>query len=288
MIDFLENHVLAFASDTQAPMLVEKIWLKSFKNRLATQLLFDDIRIKKPKHLFLLGDVVNLGYSNRQWKPIDGYLKKLKEEGIGLHAIMGNHEVMGKPKKGEAKFQERFPSHKRTGYSFIQNEMAVVLLNSNFAQLSSAEERKQLEWLKQSLDEFDADPAIHFVITCCHHSPYTNSRIVKPSVEVQQKFLPAFFASRKSQLFLSGHCHAFEHFVVGNKDFMVIGGGGGLKQPLRTGIGSLTDLAEKYKPMFHYVLLYPAGDHLKLSSWHLNKEFKGFEVGLEFDVKLRD
>ena len=287
MINFLENHVLAFASDTQAPMLVERIWLRSFRNRLATELLFDDIREKKPKQLFLLGDVVNLGYSSRQWKPIDGYLHKLREAGIGLHAIMGNHEVMGKPKKGEAKFQERFPGHKRTGFSFVQNEMAIILLNSNFAQLSPGEEKQQVEWLTQSFEQFDADPAIQFVITCCHHSPFTNSRIVKPSVEVQQKFLPPFFASKKSQLFLSGHCHAFEHFLVENKDFMVIGGGGGLRQPLRKGIGSLADLAENYKPMFHYVLLYPAGDHLKLSSWHLNKEFTGFEVGLEFDVKLR-
>src|SRR5688572_10004186 len=181
MINFLENHVLAFASDTQAPMLVERIWLRSCRNRLATELLFDDIREKKPKQLFLLGDVVNLGYSSRQWKPIDGYLHKLREAGIGLHAIMGNHEVMGKPKKGEAKFQERFPGHKRTGFSFVQNEMAIVLLNSNFAQLSPVEDKQQTDWLKQSLEEFDADPSIQFVITCCHHSPYTNSRIVRPS-----------------------------------------------------------------------------------------------------------
>ena len=52
--------------------------------------------------------------------------------------------------------------------------MAVILLNSNFAQLSAAEEKKQVDWLKQSLEEFDADPTIQFVITCCHHSPFTN------------------------------------------------------------------------------------------------------------------
>ena len=288
MIDFLENHVMAFVSDTQAPMFVEKLWLRAFKNRLATRLLFEDIRDKKPRQLFLLGDIVNLGYSSRQWKPIDGYLKNIQEAGIGMHAIMGNHEVMGQPKKGEAMFQQRFPGHSRTGYSIVDNGMAVVLLNSNFGQLSAAEEKKQVAWLQRSLEEFDADPSIQFVITCCHHSPFTNSRIVKSSVEVQRKFLPHFFAAKKTQLVLSGHCHAFEHFLVENKDFMVIGGGGGLRQPLRSGIGSLSDLAEEYKPMFHYVLLYPAGDHLKLSSWHINKEFTAFEPGLQFDVKKRD
>jgi hypothetical protein len=52
-------------------------------------------------------------------------------------------------------------------------------------------------------------------------------------------------------LFLSGHCHGFEHYKIGGKDFMVIGGGGGLHQPLKQGEGCLPDLASDYKPLFH-------------------------------------
>jgi hypothetical protein len=131
----------------------------------------------------------------------------------------------------------------------------------------------------------DADAEIQFIIVCCHHSPFTNSRIVKPSTEVQNKFVPAFIESRKSHLFLSGHAHAFEHFKVKGKDFMVIGGGGGLTQPLRQSIGSLTDLAADYKPMFHYLTVAPAGDHLDVISYHLRKDFSGFEEGLKEEIK---
>src|SRR5215213_2539979 len=72
-----DTSLIAFASDTQAPMLVETIWLKAHHNRAATKMVFNDILSTRAGSLFLLGDVVNLGYSNRQWKPIDGYLKNL-------------------------------------------------------------------------------------------------------------------------------------------------------------------------------------------------------------------
>ena len=54
------QNVLAFASDTQAPMLVETILLKPQRNRKATELLFADVLVRQPAAFFLLGDVVSL------------------------------------------------------------------------------------------------------------------------------------------------------------------------------------------------------------------------------------
>ncbi|MES2880741.1 MAG: formate dehydrogenase accessory sulfurtransferase FdhD, partial [Bacteroidota bacterium] len=121
-----DSTVIAFASDTQAPMWVETLWLKSHNNKTATKKLFDDVLQRRPHSFFLLGDVVNLGYSNRQWRPMDKYLEKLRDTGVQVHAILGNHEVMGKPKKGQQKFQKRFPNHVRTGYVEIVDSVAVV------------------------------------------------------------------------------------------------------------------------------------------------------------------
>lgn len=279
------NQLLAFVADTQAPMFVETILLKPFKNRKATDLIFLDISRLQPNSFFLLGDVVNLGYSDRQWRRVDPHLKNFRENEVALYAIMGNHEVMGRPILGEAKFQERFPDHVRTGYDVRINNMAVLMLNSNFQTLSLPDYHRQVTWYSKILQKYDEDPEVEFVITCCHHSPFTNSRVVKPSKEVQRLFVPPFIESRKSQLFLSGHAHAFEHFQVKGKDFMVIGGGGGLTQPLRKGIGTLADLAEDYKPMFHYITLAAVADHLQVRSYHLRKDFTGFEEGLKHDIK---
>jgi hypothetical protein len=266
-------------------MFVETLLLKPYRNRHATDLLFKDISRIHPRCFFLLGDVVNLGYSDRQWRSVDPHLQHLREKSICLYGILGNHEVMGKPRQGQAKFQLRFPDHSRTGYLHVIGTIAVVLLNSNFGTMTPSEIKHQNEWYLKTLEDLDCNADIEFIITCAHHSPYTNSRVVKPSKEVQNMVVPPFIESRKSQLFLSGHAHAFEHFQVKGKDFLVIGGGGGLRQPLKKGIGSLADLAEDYKPMFHYITVASAGDHLQVRSFHLKKDFSSFEDGIKLDIK---
>lgn len=276
--------VLAFASDTQAPMWVETLWLKAHKNRTATRMVFDDILNKNPSSLFLLGDVVNLGYSNRQWKPMDRYIQSLRDKNVKVNALLGNHEVMGRAKKGQQKFQLRFPNHVATGYVEIVDSVAVVMLNSNFNKLSVVENEKQLAWYKKTLNELDADSSVHYIITGCHHSPFTNSKIVGPSTAVQDKFVPPFLQSKKSKLFLSGHCHGFEHYKVEGKDFLVIGGGGGLHQPLKKSDEKNSDLAEAYKPLFHYLTVRRSDEGLQVNSLRLKPDFTGFEQGLSFEI----
>lgn len=266
-------------------MFVETILLRRHNNKKATELLFADVLQRHPAAFFLLGDLVNLGYSSRQWKPIDRYIEALRKKEIPVHAILGNHEVMGRPREGMRKFQQRFPDHQPTGYVVCQNNVAIVLVNSNFSSLSVNEEVAQTIWYRSTLEKLDEDASIDFIITGCHHSPYTNSRIVKPSREVEEKFVPPFLQSRKSCLFLSGHCHAYEHYKVEGKDFMVIGGGGGLKQPLRQGIGTLADIALDYKPLFHYVMAEVLGDSLQVTSYHINNDFTGFDEGRKMLIK---
>jgi predicted phosphodiesterase len=279
------QNILAFVSDTQAPMFVETILLKAHNNRKATELLFKDMLERLPSAIFHLGDVVNLGYSSRQWRAIDRYLEALRLANIPVHGILGNHEVMGRPVEGQRKFQQRFPDHDCTGYLVRNDTVAVVLLNSNFKILSAYQDKRQMQWLQDTLQELDNDPAIHAVVVCCHHSPFTNSRIVRPSREVELRFVPHYLASRKAILFLSGHCHAFEHYKVKGKDFLVIGGGGGLRQPLRQGLGTLADLSLEYKPMFHYITVAGLGDGLAVTSYHIKKDFSGYEEGIKLDIK---
>ena len=278
-----DSNLIAFASDTQAPMWVETIVLKANKNRTATKMVFNDILQGRASSLFILGDVVNLGYSNRQWKPIDRYIENLRSKNVKVNALLGNHEVMGRAKKGQQKFQSRFPNHIHTGYVEITDSVAIVMLNSNFKQMTASDNEKQLDWYKNTLEKLDADSSVQYIITGCHHSPFTNSKIVGPSTAVQQKFVPPFIKSKKSRLFLSGHCHGFEHYKVEGKDFLVIGGGGGLNQPLRKN-GSHPDLAESYKPMFHYLTVRRNCDGLQVTSYQLKKDFSAFEHGLELKI----
>jgi hypothetical protein len=275
---------ILFASDTQSPMWIETLVLKSNNNRAATKSIFNNMLHRDPAAVYLLGDVVSLGSSNKQWRPMDAYLNRLRSKGIKVNAALGNHEVLGQSAKGQKKFQERFPKHNKTGSLDITDSVAVILLNSNFGSLTNAEDADQIGWYKQTLEKLDADPSVRFIITGCHHSPYTNSKIVGSSISVREKFVPFFVQSKKSRLFLSGHSHNFEHFQQQGKDFFVIGGGGGLHQPLKHGQGLIADLSANYKPLFHYLSVQREGDKLKLTSIRLTPDFKDFEDGAKFEI----
>jgi len=101
------------------------------------------------------------------------------------------------------------------------------------------------------------------------------------SLPVQQHFVPSFMQSKKCVLFLSGHSHNFESFKMGGKQFLVIGGGGGVHQPLNTTGQTLPDLAPNYKPQFHYIEVTRRHDSLQVVSRRLKTDFSGFEDGLE-------
>ncbi|QIP11773.1 metallophosphoesterase [Spirosoma aureum] len=282
-----ENHKkeILFLSDTQAPMWVERLVLRAHQNTKATTTIFAEIIRLKPAVLYWLGDIVSLGYRNNKWRIIDQFLAKCTEVGTAVYAIMGNHDVMGRPRKGARNFQQRFPEHSPTGYIKTTDGIAVVMLNSNFSILSVADLVKQQTWYEQALRDLDADPTVNVIIVTCHHAPYSNSKLVGSSKLVQQRFVPAYTKTQKGRLFITGHSHAFERYQFEGKEFLVIGGGGGLRQPLNMSPNRLPDMATTYKPLFHYLAVRREGDGLVLTSYCLRKDFSGFDQGYQFTIQ---
>lgn len=276
--------VIAFASDTQEPMWVEKLVLKQNHNLKATKMIFNDVDSLRPNAFFILGDVVSLGKSKRAWNNIDKYIKQLRKDSIPVYATLGNHEVMFNPAKGTKNFLNRFPLYKPAGYTEVVDSVAVVLLNSNFGAMTTAEIAAQDDWYNRQLALLDRDPAVKLVIVGCHHSPYTNSKIVKPSAAVQSHFAEPFLHSAKCALFISGHSHNYERFQVKGKYFLVIGGGGGLHQPLNANNDIMHDLSADYKPAFHYLKITRIDNKLQVTSRELKADFSGLVDGYTFTV----
>ncbi|MCU0594619.1 MAG: metallophosphoesterase [Desulfobacterota bacterium] len=284
---------MAFVSDTQSPMFPEAIRLSRNNNKLARAKIFDSIVQWQPHSVFHLGDLVALGFWSPSWEAIDAFTDRLRALGTGFHPVMGNHELMLFSKSGEANFQKRFPRATRTGYLRRAGPLAVVLLNSNFKVLTDDERAKQLSWYWETLGELDNDSTVGLVVVACHYSPYTNSKIVSPSAEVQESFVPPFLESAKARIFLSGHAHAAEHFRIHGKDFLVIGGGGGLQQPLLTGPDARwPDLfpQKTEKRMFHYVEGVISGASATFTVRMLNDDFSSFSdvltVRFDFETAL--
>src|ERR1700744_5774816 len=77
--------VIAFASDTQEPMWVETLFLKTDHNLEATRMIFKDVDAIHPAAFFILGDVVSLGRSNGAWRNIDTYIKQTVKDSIPVY-----------------------------------------------------------------------------------------------------------------------------------------------------------------------------------------------------------
>jgi hypothetical protein len=279
-----KHPVIAFTSDTQEPMWVEKLFLKANHNEEATKMIFKEVDALHPAAFFILGDVVSLGKSRSAWSNIDRYIQTARKDSIPVYATLGNHEVMFNTERGTKNFRERFPTYNPAGFTEIVDSVAIVLLNSNFAAMSAYAIAKQDDWYRHQLAALDSNSAVQYIIVGCHHSPYTNSRIVTASTAVQEHFVPAFLHSAKATLFLSGHSHNFERFNVKGKTFLVIGGGGGLHQPLNGNNEKMHDLSEDYKPAFHYLKIKRDALGLLISSRQIKPDFSGFADGFQFEI----
>jgi hypothetical protein len=280
-VDTAAGRGLFFMSDMQLPLKSETFFLKSFRNKEARDKLFGDVVGQNPGTLFMLGDLTELGSSARAWNPLDGFLQSLAATKTAVYAIPGNHEYLALASRGLKNFLKRFPRQWLYGYSSRVDSLAIVLLNSNFDKLGKNELAQQLLWYKTAMDSLDRDPAIKAIIVCTHHPPFSNSKVVGCNRNVIGSIVPEFEKSRKAVLFVSGHSHNLEYFSIGKgKHFLVIGGGGGIAQPLLSGSGcKQRDLIPKEnKPVYFYVVAKQEGNFLHLSARGLDKNFNGMTV----------
>ncbi|WP_118973266.1 metallophosphoesterase family protein [Taibaiella koreensis] len=278
------NDTLVFVSDTQAPLFVERLIHRTPFNRTATGLIFDDILRKQPQIVFLLGDVVAAGSKPARWTGVDHFLDSMRKDGSQVWACLGNHEYLYNARSGVNAFQKRFPQHNKTGYYIIKDSVAILLLNSNFSRLSTAEQEQQARFYTRTLAALDHNDSVKVIIVACHHAPYSNSKVVGSNLKVRTLFAAPFIKTAKGMLFLSGHSHNFEHFKTGGKTFLVIGGGGGIRQRLNTGAGRIECEDDDCHPAFHYLMVKRNADTLLVTCRALKDDLSGFGNILSFTV----
>lgn len=226
------NNTIVFIGDTQGTSLLE-FWRED--NKKKTPLLIKEIVSREPACIINLGDLVFCGTSKKQWKLFDEAHKPLLTNKIPYFCLPGNHEYWCNPEKTFENYFSRF-SHlnNRKWYSFKFYKIGFLLLDSNFSKLTPKEKRNQMDWYNDELSRLNVDPEINYIIACCHHPPFTNSKVVKPEEKALKGFLKPFFKLKKTIAFLSGHCHSYEKFKKRGKYFIVSGGGGGPRQELET------------------------------------------------------
>ncbi|WP_118951576.1 metallophosphoesterase family protein [Taibaiella helva] len=278
------NDTMIFVSDTQAPLFVERLIHRTPFNRTATGLIFDDILGKRPQQVFLLGDVVAAGSKPARWTRVDRFLDSIRKDKGAVWACLGNHEYLYSAKAGVSAFQKRFPGHSKTGYYIIRDSVAVVLLNSNLSRLTTEEQRRQEAFYQEALSTLDRNDSVRVIIVACHHAPYSNSKVVGSNLKVREQFAVPFLQTKKGLLFLSGHSHNFEHFRIGGKTFLVIGGGGGIRQHLNTGADRIECENDGCHPAFHYLMVKRQVAALQITCRALKDDLSAFENVLSLTI----
>jgi len=275
-----DDHEIYFISDVQAPLLAEKMILKYYRNEEARDSLFANIVRHHPAYLFMLGDLTSMGSNKKAWEPLDTFLNSIHNLNTKVYAIPGNHEYLMDSKKGIKMFIKRFTKGWLYGYFIKVDSIAVVMLNSNFSDLTKKDLSKQLLWYRKTIKSLDNDSNIKSIIVCAHHAPYSNSVIVGSSKPVADSIVPEFEHSQKGRLFISGHSHNLEYFVDSiGKHFLVIGGGGGIAQPLNRRLHHDL-LTQDEKPLYFYLVVERKGNWLKLTARGFKKDFKMFEFNI--------
>jgi hypothetical protein len=181
-----------------------------------------------PSFVVLLGDLVFDGSSPRHWSRFDAVVAPLREAGVPMVPILGNHDYWWDRSKGLAHYLERFPElHGNRWHRRRFDSLELVFLDSNVAAHTGADWNEQLRWFSGVLEDADADASCRGTLVFVHHPPFTNSAVTRGSGVVRRSFVEPFVRAAKTRAMLSGHVHSYERFERGGKMFVVSGGGGG-------------------------------------------------------------
>lgn len=242
-------------------------------NYNAVRDIFRQIAKENPAFLFLLGDLVFAGEIESYWKKFDHLISPVREKQIPAYSVLGNHEYFSYPHNMFKYFFARFPHlEQNTFFELGFGNCRILALNSNFGSLPKKEQQDQVMWYRDRLDALEKDSSVASVIVACHHPPYSNSDAAGDDANVQLDFVNPFVTAKKTKLFVCGHSHAYEHFIIEGKHF-INSGGAGPRQKIKPSVPTKQDLYQggETRP-HHYLKVYPLPDGLRIEMMKLGDD----------------
>jgi hypothetical protein len=283
------QHTMFVIGDTQRTGFWEKYILFRESNDSIPFILFNKINeLGNDSSITIhLGDMVYSASDDNDWSRFDSYTKQAYDR---VFPVLGNHEYFGNLKSGFSHISFRFPYlNEKSWYSRKFNGLGLIFLNSNFNELSPEELNEQFSWFQEEVNHFEKSEEISGILIFSHHPPFTNGKGVgfSSNLTLRSKYLPLLKFSTKVKLFLSGHCHSYERFIIDNIHFVVSGGGGGPRRSLDLNgeFRDLTGINDKLRD-FHFLQLEVFPEYLMVICHMYNKERKEWYIEERFSVNL--
>jgi Icc-related predicted phosphoesterase len=231
-------------------------------NPAARRAIVERIAALKPAFVLMTGDLVLKGGSARDWKVWDAETKPLRDAGVPVFPVPGNHDLNGDPTMSN--MASRFPMLKqRPWYMVRAGNVMCYMLNSDDDQPGNP----QWFWLEQQLLAVPAN--VDFLVFVLHHPPYTRSANhmlggghgARPS----EKRLATMLEQRQPQMrqrmiVIAGHVHNYERYEHGGVTYLVSGGGGATPYEVPR---APQDPYREPGPTYHFVRFFCAGHHLR-------------------------
>lgn len=215
--------------------------------------LVQRIAQERPNFLLITGDLVLKGERFSDWEVFDQETRPLREAGIQLFPVLGNHDLVGSVELAQQNYFRRFPAlNSRRWYSLRYGNCYFLMLDSNSG---IGPESPQGRWVASELDHLP--PGTDFVFVVEHHPSYTQSTLGSGAGHAPRGFdrgLGMFLEERqkklRARLFeLSGHVHNYERYQNGGVMYIVSAGGGAVPYAVNR---RPNDFYREVGPTYHF------------------------------------
>ena len=267
------------------------------------QALVRQIAADKPDFVLITGDLVYVGSNAADWRRFDRETESLRQAGVRIVPVLGNHDVRGGEPALDNYFR-RFPelqtrqvtvnghnislAQPQRWYSMHYGNCLFLILDSDTDHSPAS---AQGQWLKTELADVPRD--VDFVFVAMHHPPYTQSseEMGGHSARPDEQPLAQMLEQRQSTLrahiiAIAGHVHNYERYQHGGVTYIVSGGGGATPYKVRR---NPNDFYREDGPTYHYCTF--TVDHGKLSAQMHKLEMQDgqphFRVADSFELRAK-
>ena len=194
------------------------------------KIIVEKIADDKPAFLLITGDLVANGGDANQWNVFDRETAPLRDAGVRIYPVLGNHDLRGDLPVALSNYFQRFPYLQNSRYYSVRaGNVLILTLDSSLDQPGGDE----MQWFDKQIETLPKD--VDFVVVQLHHPPLTRSRDSMVggghSPRGQEQAMAKFLESRQLKtrarfVVVAGHVHNYERYEEGGVMFITTGGGG--------------------------------------------------------------